>query len=165
VVPLIQKFTPCLTEVEIKDLSQPDSSVLEKAFRPKKDPFKLQRLTLELISLADYALEDLKKVIMQTPSLTSVFATISTRKTTKHEARQKAVDFVKDINSRVTDIFIYGEGALAVLADIEIRRKALLAKEHVTSNKSEAKADGTVAPVYAPAMRIFPDEVSALVLP
>ncbi|KAG0340760.1 hypothetical protein BG000_011138 [Podila horticola] len=32
VVPLIQKFTSCLTEVEIKDLSQADSFVLEKAF-------------------------------------------------------------------------------------------------------------------------------------
>lgn len=127
------------------------------AFRPKKGPFKLRRLTLELTSLADYALEDLKKVIIRTPSLTSVFATISTRKTTRQEARQKAVDFVTDINSRVTDIFIYGEGAPAVLTDFEIRRKALLAKEDVTSNNGEVKADGMVAPVSAPAMRIFPE--------
>ncbi|KAG0340761.1 hypothetical protein BG000_011139 [Podila horticola] len=77
------------------------------------------------MSLAEYVLDDLKKVTLRTPCLTSLFATISTRKTTKQEARQRSVGFVMDVNSRITDIFIYGEGSPAVLADLESRRQAL----------------------------------------
>lgn len=102
------------------------------------------------MSLAEYVLDDLKKVTLRTPSLTYLFATINTRKTTKQKARQSSVGFVMDINSRITDIFIYGEGSPAVLADLESRRQALLAKGDVAS-KSETKSEVVLAPIFAPA--------------
>ncbi|KAF9921042.1 hypothetical protein BGZ67_000798, partial [Mortierella alpina] len=66
VVSVFQKYATSLSSLNLESPSVQDVSVLEKALRPKKGPFKLRRLMVTgTVEMQGGALEDLKRIILR----------------------------------------------------------------------------------------------------
>ncbi|KAF9576639.1 hypothetical protein EC968_006987 [Mortierella alpina] len=130
VVSVFQKYATSLSSLNLESPSVQDVSVLEKALRPKKGPFKLRRLMVTgTVEMQAGALEDLKRIILRTDFEEVLFGGSMEWKPddVKKGLRRpiellpaiaRAAEFLVSINTKVTYISFYGKEAHTFLEDL-----------------------------------------------